>query len=607
MQSFSRYSICSALATLFVLMLLVQTELFAQNPFAFVYGGYYSGTQDSEMNSEGVAGTVDRESNYINVATFTGGIYPDPNSGYRLFNSNEDVVDMVLAKYDRRGRMRWAKQIGSAYANEYPHDVETDPDGNIYVSGSYGLSSTRSVEGNFDPDGVDSLPTQDYMDAFLAKYDADGNYLWAFNLGRPNISSSEVISDIAIDDSGNVFVVGIYTRFINFNPRGEEIIKSHGGGPSDKGMFVARYDSEGLCQWVCPVPINFGSTISSRYPSCGVDGAGNVYVAGNFNGDDVNFNPCVPRSPYRYSGVNDMFLVKYNPDSGAMIWLKHFRGSANSLEIMTDMAVHPSGAVAITGFLGSSSGTVDIDPSPSNELLFNHPSHFYAVCDSSGALTRAVSIPSPQGDGSIYAIAFDSTGRILLAGLARYRFGAQKHSNKRGDAFVAWYGDTAEIEYAFNPELSTEACWARDVTVDRENNVIITGRLNGREIDVDPGEDTLYLSPHIWTNCFIAKYTGDGALWKDLDALSAPDWVDTDTGSALQFVQSRGGLDIFMDEDPSTKVEVILYDAMGREVVRAKASSNDTRLDLSNLPSGFYIAIVAENERVRAAKKILVN
>src|SRR6187549_2715250 len=79
---------------------------------------------------------------------------------------------------------RWAHSMGSALTavQESGNDIAADATGNVYVIGNfYGPTDV-------DPSELDSiLLSAGESDIFLAKYDPDGNYLWAFSIGGTGI------------------------------------------------------------------------------------------------------------------------------------------------------------------------------------------------------------------------------------------------------------------------------------------------------------------------------------------------------------------------------------------------------------------------------------
>ena len=111
------------------------------------------------------------------------------------------LISVLLLSNSFAQNYEWAKSIGSA-ASDWGNSITTDASGNVYITGFY------SNTADFDP-GVDTanLISAGGYDIFVAKYDNNGNYLWAKSIGS---TSDDYGNGIATDDSGNVFITGYF-------------------------------------------------------------------------------------------------------------------------------------------------------------------------------------------------------------------------------------------------------------------------------------------------------------------------------------------------------------------------------------------------------------
>jgi hypothetical protein len=100
-----------------------------------------------------------------------------------------------LGKYDTDGELLWAFRI-----EERVDDVAYDNQGNVYATG--GFNGTF----DFDPgDGVFELSSTGLNYAFLAKYDQDGNFLWAIAIsGEGNVYGLA----LTVDNGNDLLVTG---------------------------------------------------------------------------------------------------------------------------------------------------------------------------------------------------------------------------------------------------------------------------------------------------------------------------------------------------------------------------------------------------------------
>ena len=106
----------------------------------------------------------------------------------------------LLAKYDPNGNLIWARQIGGA-GSDRRFSIALDAQGRIFFTGSF--------VGTVSFGGI-SLTSAGGSDIFIAKYDNDGNALWAKRAGGP---ADDTGAAIAVDGAGSCYVTGLFYRF----------------------------------------------------------------------------------------------------------------------------------------------------------------------------------------------------------------------------------------------------------------------------------------------------------------------------------------------------------------------------------------------------------
>jgi hypothetical protein len=148
----------------------------AQNNFAMLH---------SSLGTEyGKASAVDADTNYINGSLFQYTINVNP-TGTTNLSAPSPATEIALTKYDKHGNLVWAKSFGGTNTSEAPHGIDCDAANNIYVAGYFGNTANGgSFNANFNPLGGGTVATQGNEDCFVAKYDKNGNYQWAFGLGN---------------------------------------------------------------------------------------------------------------------------------------------------------------------------------------------------------------------------------------------------------------------------------------------------------------------------------------------------------------------------------------------------------------------------------------
>ncbi len=259
---------------------------------------------------------VDPEGNVYITGTFSGSI---------LFGNTTTAstggYDIFIAKYNSTGTCLWVQKAGGAGADE-GRDIAVDTRGNVYVTGQFtgpatfgGLNLTSSNE-----------------DIFIAKYNSLGKVQWVQKAGGPKQDAG---NGIFVDFAGYVYVAGFFTDTAVFGSK--SLISA---GSTD--MFVAKYTDGGVLEWIRQA----GGTDSDRAHTVAVDGAGSIYVAGEFYGKSV-FDGT---SLYASFGLSDTFIVKYNYE-GTLQWLQKagLPLSGSECDLTTDLA----GNVWLTSGSGS--------------------------------------------------------------------------------------------------------------------------------------------------------------------------------------------------------------------------------------------------------------
>lgn len=217
--------------------------------------------------------------------------------------TNNGVSNFFVVKYDNTGTPVWAKTCVGTNTWTEGKGISIDAAGNIYA---FGLFSDGSV--TF---GSTTLSNTSFIfdDLFLVKYDPSGNVLWAKSAGG---SSDDYATGLRTDANGNSYVTG-YSNSSSMT-FGSITFPSTVSGYE---IFVAKYDNAGNVLWAK----GDGATASLYKPSIGIDGAGNCYVTGYFNGPSATFGTTTLTN----AGIDDIFLVKYS-SAGNMIWAQRAGG-----------------------------------------------------------------------------------------------------------------------------------------------------------------------------------------------------------------------------------------------------------------------------------------
>lgn len=180
--------------------------------------------------------------------------------------------DAFVAKFDSSGQRLWLNTLGGR-GTEEARRLSVDSKGNVYIVGS----TEGSLPGNTSSGGVD---------AFVAKYNANGKRLWVDQFGTDSLDEAQ---GIVVDQNDNVYVTG---------ETNGSLFKTAIGG-SD--AWIVKYDPFGRVV----ASSQIGTTSDDETYGITVDNTGNVYVVGQTLGDFGGTN----------QGSYDVWFAKYSVDN----------------------------------------------------------------------------------------------------------------------------------------------------------------------------------------------------------------------------------------------------------------------------------------------------
>lgn len=339
--------------------------------------------------------TLDMNGNILITGSFQQTVVLDQDSS-SINLTSAGSFDIFFAKYDSIGNFLWARRIGS-YDDDGPSKVDFDSYGNIYLTGGF----TGTVD--FDPGSdTSNLISNGGKDIFFAKYDPNGNYLWAKNIGSGGIDG---VSSFILDDNGNIYIIGSFTSFnsdsTDFDPGTGTAYLIPVGGNAD--VFFAKYDSDGNYLWAKSI----GSVSTDVGYGIKLDSNDNILITGYFSGQ-ADFDPGPDTSFIIVTGSNT-FFAKYD-SSGNYLWSKHLAGYNTGYNIYLDASEN----IFLCGGLY---GVSDFDPDTGifNISPVGQPDSYLAKYDPAGKLLWAYAL-NIQSTFYSQPLAFDGIGNIYVTG-----------------------------------------------------------------------------------------------------------------------------------------------------------------------------------------------
>lgn len=506
----------------------------------------------------GQAIAVTPDGGFVATGLFAGTVDFYPSAGVSALTSLADT-DIYVAKYSSAGALEWVRQLGGSAkkdrindqdrridiaanpqrvgeqflhgvgsdpknAGEYVKDVVVGSDGSITIVGEFIGSVNFNIAG-----GARTFKTFDneYYDAFVARYDSNGQMTWARQIGD---RFTETANAVALDPSGNVLVTGLFARSVKFAP-GNPAFNLNARGRADG--YVMKLNAAGAVQWVSQFG---GDAINQPIRDQGndvtTDAAGNVYVAGSFGGS-ADFDPSKTGVfSLRSKDQTDGVLLKLS-SAGRFRSALQFGGP--SYDALTQVQVDSSFNIFVGGYFQGE--RFDADPGPATLTLRATPSEqgddprfldaFVAKLSRNGvAWTQQIAGTKTE---FITAMSLDQNEDLVLAGAfyGRATFGTgpqitsvrgpdefrDENDNDRHDSYDAylWKIQNGNGTTVFANTLGAEQDdFGVGIAIAPDNQILLSGRFRS-VVDFDPSSGQRLLTAGGLADAFIAGFDENGA------------------------------------------------------------------------------------------------
>ncbi|MGB0864632.1 MAG: T9SS type A sorting domain-containing protein, partial [Saprospiraceae bacterium] len=264
----------------------------------------------------GVSLTVDDFDNLYVVGSFIqdsisfGGLPPIvANNNHRSF----------IVKFDSSGNALWQREIDDGYV--IPNDLIVDPNGNLYISGTYAQGQDLVI-GNLMIPLLDSF--QDYTGHFLAKLSEDGTPLLLKDITGYSDSignySHYAIDQVQMEKATDGYVLSSTFKKADF---GDGVIHTR----NEKSLFLAKYNFNDSLIWLKLTPPLTGTDVSSS--SLDINSNGEIfwlhqlYGGGNWTLDGVT---AYPHNMMQFDAQGQVMCIEH---------LAHFKVAANESAVYT--------------------------------------------------------------------------------------------------------------------------------------------------------------------------------------------------------------------------------------------------------------------------------
>ena len=474
--------------------------------------------------------------------------------------------DIFLAKYDANGNEIWVKVFGGPFTPsesdvkfEYPSEITFNSTTNsVYLTG-YFIGSCSIDTFVLEANGYDD------RQIFLAKFDLNGNCIWAKGAGSSGDDYGLAVTTLPL---GSIFITGTTANIATFDSI-----------TIPKGSFLAKYDDDGNCLWAKNIFINASDS----------DGTGglpnnlkifnnNLIIAGQKSGDSTYIDTVL------ITGVSPNILAKLDT-SGNLKWAT--RIGLNSL--FGDLTVDRNGNSyfsALFFYYSIFEG---------DTIYGNSSSNFYFVkYDKNGNLKWVKKIYS-TGDARLRGCSVDSNGTIYLSGyfsdslfIGTYNI---KATDTISDFFVAAFDSNGTcIGVAHSGQAE-----AYDVSATSDGQCYVVGNFRntlnfGDNVTLQTNDEDI----------FIAKIDKvEGVIKNPLVKMP-------DNGQIIIYPNPANSTVTIRCSKDLTGSSLEILDINGRTVKQTTIHKTLSTINISHLTKGVYFVKISSKQGVEV-KKIVVN
>ncbi|MDQ3189968.1 MAG: SBBP repeat-containing protein [Bacteroidota bacterium] len=370
--------------------------------------------------------------------------------------------------------------------------------------------------------------------------------LWAFDYGY----------GVCADDIGNVYVAGKYEMNAKF---GNITVSCEG----NHDIFITKYDPFGNLLWVKTA----GGLWGDYAHAITCDGAGNVYITGEFEVDTYFDDDTL-----KTWGGNDIFIAKYSTE-GDLIWARRAGGAGNDKGqsiALSGNYLYIAGRIKDTAYFGNtqliSAGDQDIflvkmdtegnfywaeraggaGEDKANGVAVDYNGDIYITGQFNGNATFGTNTLTSFGVADIFLAKYDASGNeiwVKNAGGQYSDFGTALKTGDNGqiyitggfrslsqwdsislstqgvnsDIFVACYNSSGEVQWVKKSGGSLNDA-GMGLGLDRNSNIYVTGHFGSTALF-----DTIMLQSADSADIFVASYSSLGDIRWALQATGTTD------------------------------------------------------------------------------------
>jgi gliding motility-associated-like protein len=393
---------------------------------------YYGGSNYDQVNSI----AVDKNNDIIvGGSTFSPDHIATPGSYQTTKTSPTWGTSAFIAKFSNNGEIIWGSYFGGEGV-ESGNAIAIDNNNNILLTGSTtsytGVASPGAYQTQFTGDGGMQI-----SDAYVAKFDDNGNRLWSTYFGGHAQDSGY---GIIADKQNHVIITGL-----TYSPSGIATSNAQqttigSVDPAGGDGFIAKFNDSGKLSWT-----TYCGGSGGDFGWClGINSNNEIIMVGATASTNNIATPGTQQTTTANNPYQDGFIVKYDA-SGKKLWGTYYGGESS--DYIYGLTVDATDNIWITGATGSDNmatpGTYQPTKAPGESTAFiakfnNSGLRIWGSYYGTGGYNAG------QGNGIVITGPGEAviTGETQAANKIASCSATQKQFAGNGDIFVAKFSET---------------------------------------------------------------------------------------------------------------------------------------------------------------------
>ena len=316
--------------------------------------------------------SINQNNELLVAGAFRGTVDFDPGPGV-VSATSITAGNAYFAKYSTSGNLIFAKPFDllegafTGYADKQLA-LTTDANNNIYLAGKF----RNTVDLDPGP-AVQTFTSTSHYAFFFAKYDNNGNYVFAKQLQGSNIYSNayNAINSIEVDQQKRIYISGNIASAFDFNT-GTATLTLGNNKEWETNVFIASYDSAGNMRFAkeCGETGTGTSYGRHRVNDMTIDGLSNIYMVGTYDMGGAGFfgkTLLTWGSTGGWSGYDSFFTI--TDSSGNPLVVKGYQVHG-LYDYLSNVSIDNNSKPLITGVIDNN---IDLNLTGSSKQILNGP------------------------------------------------------------------------------------------------------------------------------------------------------------------------------------------------------------------------------------------